>query len=129
MTWGDRAGELAQMLAVPHGFTLAVSATLAIAVHEDGYPGDIAVWWFVTAGGVAFCLAVLLSRAHARDDLDRPRGWGLFNLVAMVVVPVAVVAGRWIGQPDVRMAVTGFVCVATYLALLTAFVRLAPAAA
>ena len=126
MTVRTDAGALAQMLSVPQGFTLSVAGTISIAVHEDGYPGDLGIWCFVAAGGLAFCAAVLLTGAHARGDVHRPTGLGLLNLVPVGVVPVAVLAGRWIGQPDLRMAVTGFACVGAYVLLLAAFVRSVP---
>lgn len=125
MSLARRAAALAQLLSVPHGFTLSVAGTLTIAVHRHGYPGDLAVWCFVVGGGLGFCLVALAAGAHVRPDHGlRPQGVGVLNLAPAVVVPAAVLAGTWLHQPDVRMGVTGFVCVASYLVLLAAFARL-----
>ena len=43
--------RVAQMLVVPHGFTLCVAGTLSICVGERGYPGVLAIWLFVTGAG------------------------------------------------------------------------------
>jgi hypothetical protein len=56
------AHGITRRLVVPHGFTLAVSGTLAILINERGYPGALGIWLFVCGANAAFLGAIAASR-------------------------------------------------------------------
>ncbi|MCW2759714.1 MAG: hypothetical protein JWO46_3460 [Nocardioidaceae bacterium] len=115
--WVGTLRGLSQGLAVPHGFTLSAGGALAIMVERDPDPGPVALWLFVVAASIGFCLITVVSGAH-RSRPARPvaiSGLALLNLTPVVVVPVAVLAGWWIASPALAFPVVGLVTVVGYL--------------
>lgn len=121
-SWRASAVGLTHMLVVPQGFTLAVGGSLAICVGHHGYPGPVGVWLFVAGASLGYCALILVLGA-ARPKVSTPVGivgLALFNVAAVVVVPVATLAGWWISNADLAYFVSGLVVHLLYIPVVAA---------
>jgi hypothetical protein len=104
---------------VPHGFTLAVSGTLAILINERGYPGVLGVWLFVCGANAAFLAAIAASRIKNSRGHQSADEVGVLNVAPTVTVPLAYLVGRAIPNDDLAFLCGGAAVVAGYVLLLS----------
>lgn len=118
-SWRSTAVGLAQMLIVPQGFTLAVAGSVTICVGRHGFPGPVAVWFFVAGAAIGYWLVVLTIGALG-EPVHQPVGvvgLGLLNVTAVFVVPLVTLANWWIPNEDTAFLVTGLAVHLTYIPL------------
>lgn len=109
--------RVAQMLVIPHGFTLCVAGTLAICVGERGFPGVLAIWLFVAGAGMTFAVTLFATAGHreAPTSESATMGAAVFNLTPAFVVPAVWGATHWIDNDRVALLIAGGFTVAFYL--------------
>src|SRR3954452_5233295 len=71
--WRSRSVELAHMLVVPQGFTVAVAGSIAVCVGRHGFAGPFAVWLFVAGASLGYCLVIVATGA-VRRPIEQPGG-------------------------------------------------------
>ena len=118
-SWRRTTVEVAHLITVPQGFTVAVAGSVALCVGRHGFPGFLAVWLFVAGASLSYCLVVLAVGATHRP-IGQPGGivgLALLNLAAMVVVPLVAVVTWWIPDPNLAYLATGCAVHLTYVPL------------
>lgn len=127
-TWRSTAVGLTHLLVLPQGFTLAIAGSLAICLGRHGYPGPVGVWLFVAGASAGYCLLVL-GLGALRPTVNQPVGiigLALFNVSAVVVVPLVALVTWWIPDADIAYLVTGLGVHVTYIPLVAATIVLLP---
>ena len=119
--------RVAQMLVVPHGFTLCVAGTLSICVGERGYPGVLAIWLFVTGAGLAFAVTLFATAGHRDPPTPESATMGaaVFNITPAAVVPAVWAATHWIDDDRLALLTAGVLTVALYLGALAVIIIVA----
>ena len=122
LVWRMSIRDEVNRLVVPHGFTLSVGGVLAISVGHQEIATPWEVWLFLVGAVGGFSTSILVSAAHRSDVRPAPplAGAALFNLVPLVVVPLAVSASWWVASHALAALLAGFVTSFGYLALLAA---------
>ena len=118
-SWRRTTVEVAHLITVPQGFTVAVAGSVALCVGRHGFPGFLAVWLFVAGASLSDCLVVLAVGA-TRRPVRQPGGivgLALLNLAAVVVVPLVALVTWWIPDPNLAYLATGCTVHLTYIPL------------
>jgi hypothetical protein len=117
--------DLTALLAVPQGFTLSVSGTLAACIGQRGTAALLDVWLFAIGAAVGFCSLALLTarapRSAPNGTIDMSRV-AVLNALPVVVIPAAVGATVWIASTAVAFLVAGALTAGLYVALLACVV-------
>ena len=125
-SWRRTTVEVAHLITVPQGFTVAVAGSVALCVGRHGFPGFLAVWLFVAGASLSYCLVVLaVGATHGR--VGQPGGivgLALLNLAAVVVVPLVALVTWWIPDPNLAYLATGCVVHLTYVPLVALAITL-----
>jgi hypothetical protein len=118
-SWRRTTVEVAHLITVPQGFTVAVAGSVALCVGRHGFPGFLAVWLFVVGASLSYCVVVVAVGATHRPVVQPGGivGLALLNLSAIVVVPLVALATWWISDPNLAYFATGCVVHLTYVPL------------
>lgn len=129
-SWRQTTTELAHLISIPQGFTVAVAGSVAQCVGRHGFPGFLAVWLLVVGATLSYCLVVIAVGA-LRRPINQPGGivgFALLNAAAVVVVPLVALASWWIPDQNWAYFVTGCAVHLTYLPIVAVTVTLLPSA-
>lgn len=109
-----------RQLVVPQGYTLSSGGSLAIMLELRPRPGPLAIWLFVVGASAGFVMLVNATRAHRADAPIPPAaGYRLFNVSAVLVVPLTALAASWIPAQQLAFAVAGLVSSSAYVLTVT----------
>ena len=127
MSVTETVRRVAQMLVIPHGFTLCVAGTLAICVGERGYPGVLAIWLFVAGAGLTFAVTLFMTAGHREPPTPESATMGaaVFIVTPAGVVPAVWAATNWIHEDRLALLTAGVLTVAFYLGALAILIIVA----
>lgn len=108
--------SLTRQLALPQGFTLSTTGVFAILLERHPHPGPVAIWLFVVGAVASYMIVVGTSHAHRSSaPVPTARGYQLFNLAPIPVVPLASLVHWWIQPAALAYALAGLAVGCSYL--------------